>query len=279
MGSSRAVRRSSERNPLLMQIFADVLGREISVAASQQAPALGAAMWGAVAAGAAAGGHATITDASRRMVAERDPFRAEARERRSLRCPVRRASAPVHDLRPRRRRPHAPAEGTACADETRRRDRGDGHIGTYLVPRLVPAPGTRSSPSAAVNGSRTTMPWNGGPCVTADRDVEEAAGIFGRRIAELHPDAVVDLICFTPESARHQLDALRPARLLVHCGTIWCTDGRRGSRSPRTSRVPPTASTGSARRRSRRCSIARRLPGACPASSCIPVTSAGSAGR
>ena len=56
-----------ERNPLLMQIFADVLGREISVAASRQAPALGAAMWGAVAAGAAAGGHATITDASRRM--------------------------------------------------------------------------------------------------------------------------------------------------------------------------------------------------------------------
>ena len=56
-----------ERNPLLLQIFADVLGREISVAASRQAPALGAAMWGAVAAGAAAGGHATITDASRRM--------------------------------------------------------------------------------------------------------------------------------------------------------------------------------------------------------------------
>ena len=56
-----------ERNPLLMQIFADVLGREISVAASRQAPALGAAMWGAVAAGAATGGHATITDASRRM--------------------------------------------------------------------------------------------------------------------------------------------------------------------------------------------------------------------
>ena len=56
-----------ERNPLLMQIFADVVGREIAVAASRQAPALGAAMWGAVAAGAAAGGHATITDASSRM--------------------------------------------------------------------------------------------------------------------------------------------------------------------------------------------------------------------
>ncbi len=57
------------RNPLLMQIFADVTDREIAVAASQQAPALGAAMWGAVAAGVAAGGHATIADASSRMAA------------------------------------------------------------------------------------------------------------------------------------------------------------------------------------------------------------------
>jgi L-ribulokinase len=56
-----------DRNPLLMQIFADVVNREIGVAASPQAPALGAAMWGAVAAGAAVGGHATIADASSQM--------------------------------------------------------------------------------------------------------------------------------------------------------------------------------------------------------------------
>ncbi len=56
-----------DRNPLVMQIFADVVDREIAVAASQQAPALGAAMFGAVAAGAAAGGHATIDEASLRM--------------------------------------------------------------------------------------------------------------------------------------------------------------------------------------------------------------------
>ena len=40
-----------ERNKLLMQIYADVLGREIAVGASSQAPALGAAMFAAVAAG------------------------------------------------------------------------------------------------------------------------------------------------------------------------------------------------------------------------------------
>lgn len=56
-----------ERNPLLMQIYADVTGRELAVAASRQAPALGSAMFGAVVAGAAAGGYDTIVDASREM--------------------------------------------------------------------------------------------------------------------------------------------------------------------------------------------------------------------
>ena len=56
-----------ERNPLLMQIYADVTGRELAVAASKQAPALGSAMFGAVAAAAAAGGYDTIVDASREM--------------------------------------------------------------------------------------------------------------------------------------------------------------------------------------------------------------------
>jgi L-ribulokinase len=56
-----------ERNTLLMQIYADVTGRRIAVAGSKQAPALGAAMFGAVAAGAALGGYESIVDASQRM--------------------------------------------------------------------------------------------------------------------------------------------------------------------------------------------------------------------
>jgi L-ribulokinase len=54
-----------DRNPLLMQIYADVCGREIEVASSGQAPALGAAMFGAVAAGV----HETIVDAVHAMAA------------------------------------------------------------------------------------------------------------------------------------------------------------------------------------------------------------------
>jgi L-ribulokinase len=68
-----------DQNKLLMQIYADVAGREFSVAASQQTPALGSAMFGAVAAGAAAGGYDTIVDASRHMVRPgRETYRPSA---------------------------------------------------------------------------------------------------------------------------------------------------------------------------------------------------------
>ncbi|PRO67264.1 ribulokinase [Alkalicoccus urumqiensis] len=53
-----------QKNPLLMQIYADVTNRTIYVADSVQTPAVGAAMFGAVAAGSARGGFDSITDAS-----------------------------------------------------------------------------------------------------------------------------------------------------------------------------------------------------------------------
>ena len=61
-----------ERNKLLMQIFADVVGRTFTVAASTQTPALGSAMFGAVAAGAATGGYDSIVDAATNMAHLRD---------------------------------------------------------------------------------------------------------------------------------------------------------------------------------------------------------------
>lgn len=56
-----------ERNRLLMQIYADVTGREFKIGVSPQAPALGSAMFGAVAAGRAAGGYDTIVEAAAHM--------------------------------------------------------------------------------------------------------------------------------------------------------------------------------------------------------------------
>ncbi len=54
----------AQKNPLLLQIYADVTGRPIQVAASEQTCALGAAMHGAVAAGV----YADINAAARKMV-------------------------------------------------------------------------------------------------------------------------------------------------------------------------------------------------------------------
>jgi L-ribulokinase len=61
-----------DRNKLLMQIYADVTGLEIRVAAAQQTPALGSAMFGAVAADKDVGGYDSIYDASKAMAHLRD---------------------------------------------------------------------------------------------------------------------------------------------------------------------------------------------------------------
>ncbi|MFN3649345.1 MAG: ribulokinase [Armatimonadota bacterium] len=57
----------SEKNELLMQIYADVTGRPIRLARSGQACALGAAILGAVAAGEADGGYGDLPTAVERM--------------------------------------------------------------------------------------------------------------------------------------------------------------------------------------------------------------------
>jgi L-ribulokinase len=61
-----------EKNKLLMQIFADVTGLPIKISASNQTPALGSAMFGAVAAGKAAGGYDSIYEATPKMVRLKD---------------------------------------------------------------------------------------------------------------------------------------------------------------------------------------------------------------
>ena len=98
-----------------------------------------------------------------------------------------------------------------------------GHVGTYLVPRLVRG---GHEVIAISRGTRdpyhASREWASVRRVTADRDAEDEQGTFGTRIAALRPEAVIDLICFTAASARQLVDVLRPSRpLLIHCGTIW----------------------------------------------------------
>ena len=61
----------AEKNPLLMQIYADVTGREMQVSRSAQSCALGAAIAGAVMAGPERGGHPDYKTAQRAMTGVR----------------------------------------------------------------------------------------------------------------------------------------------------------------------------------------------------------------
>lgn len=68
----------AQKNPLLMQIYADVLQRPIDIAAAEQTSALGAAIWAAVAGGI----HKDVDAAAKKMVrAPRAKFTAERKHR------------------------------------------------------------------------------------------------------------------------------------------------------------------------------------------------------
>jgi len=100
---------------------------------------------------------------------------------------------------------------------------GTGHIGTFLIPRLVSAGHDVIVASRGKRQPYVPHPaWTTVRRIEIDRTAEEAAGTFGARIAALEADAVIDLICFTPASAQQLVDALQLRQtLLLHCGTMW----------------------------------------------------------
>ena len=57
----------AEKSPFVMQIYADILHMPIRISGSPQAPALGSAIFGAVAAGSASGGYDRVEDACEHM--------------------------------------------------------------------------------------------------------------------------------------------------------------------------------------------------------------------
>jgi nucleoside-diphosphate-sugar epimerase len=115
---------------------------------------------------------------------------------------------------------------------------GSGHIGTFLVPRLVRAGHEVVSISRGQHPGYGSDPaWSDVELVTADRAAEDRAGTFPDRVAGLRPDVVVDLICFTLESATALVQRLRGSTgQLVHCGSIW--------RAGPSQRVPVTEDNG-----------------------------------
>ena len=86
------------KNKLLMQIYADVSNREIKVAASDQATALGSALWGAVAAGKEAGGYDDIVEAARNMARLKDESFVPNRQNHEIYLKLFSEYRQLHDL-------------------------------------------------------------------------------------------------------------------------------------------------------------------------------------
>lgn len=100
---------------------------------------------------------------------------------------------------------------------------GTGHVGTYLVPRLVEA----GFEVISVSRQRRTpyqshAAWTSVRSVQIDRADAEQAGTFGHQIRELAPDVVIDMICFTLDSVKQLVEGIRDqVQHFLHCGTIW----------------------------------------------------------
>ena len=100
---------------------------------------------------------------------------------------------------------------------------GSGHVGTYLVPRLA------AREHEVINISRQQRQpyqshhaWRMVQHIVADRQAEDRRGVFAQRVRELEPDIVIDMICFTLESAQQLAECLRGhVQHFLHCGTIW----------------------------------------------------------
>ncbi|GAB3689090.1 hypothetical protein GCM10027592_05010 [Spirosoma flavus] len=100
---------------------------------------------------------------------------------------------------------------------------GTGHVGTFLVPRLVDA-----GHQVICICRQQRIPylphaaWQKVQMITLDRSQLEQQGKFSQAIADLNPQVIIDLICFQPDSAQQLVNDLQ-GRLehYLHCGTMW----------------------------------------------------------
>ena len=100
---------------------------------------------------------------------------------------------------------------------------GTGHIGTYLIPRLI----MKGHEVICVSRNKR-QPYNITPIwklvkqISIDRVITEQEGVFASKIKELNADVIIDLICFTPKSAAMIVEALTGAvEHFIHCGSMW----------------------------------------------------------
>lgn len=100
---------------------------------------------------------------------------------------------------------------------------GTGHVGTFLVPKLIMA--GHEVTSVSRRKREPYLPhfaWKSVKHVIIDRTEADKKGSFGKEILKLAPDIVIDMICFSPESAKRLAVSLNGhIQHFLHCGTIW----------------------------------------------------------
>jgi nucleoside-diphosphate-sugar epimerase len=101
---------------------------------------------------------------------------------------------------------------------------GTGHVGSYLIPRLLRAGYLLSvvARHPAPRYANAKLGWDRVEWHVADRADEEKNGTWARRMDGLDVHVVIDLICYRPEQNQLMYEAFR-ARVshFLHCGTIW----------------------------------------------------------
>jgi nucleoside-diphosphate-sugar epimerase len=98
-----------------------------------------------------------------------------------------------------------------------------GHVGGYLVPRLVELGHEVIAVSRGRREPyRAHAAWQEVRRINLDREALETEGNFAGKILELSPEIVIDMICFTADSAARIVEALRGViQHYLCCGTIW----------------------------------------------------------
>ncbi len=102
---------------------------------------------------------------------------------------------------------------------------GTGHIGSYLVPRLVLAGhnvkviARHSHPRYSIsNFGWERVEW----ILVDDRRKAEEDGSWKKLMESFEVDVVIDLICYTPEQNRMMIESFKGRiRHFLHCGSIW----------------------------------------------------------
>ncbi|HJP62390.1 MAG TPA: NAD(P)-dependent oxidoreductase [Mucilaginibacter sp.] len=100
---------------------------------------------------------------------------------------------------------------------------GSGHIGSYLIPKLINAGYEVTNISRGQSKPyKEDNLWREVKNVVLNRD-SEPKGEFDRKIAAMNADVVVDLINFSLEDTKSIVEALRNTNLshFLYCSSIW----------------------------------------------------------